>query len=250
MITGDLLKFAGVRRRAILVGDGREPRASPPHARREPRRDRLRVRRRALDLAGQRGPASARAALGDRRPCSRRTRGRRADRHRLGLQRPRAGRDRRAGAPARGEGAGRPAGDRAPDRAPRRVRARAGRAAVRAAPAGLRRRGLAREARVRPRRQRVRRDRRPAALGVDRARDQARLARAGLLPRQPNRPERERVRDDQVPHDARRRRGAAGGARAPTTRPRARSSRSRTIRASRASAASCAASRSTRSRRC
>ena len=40
---------------------------------------------------------------------------------------------------------------------------------------------------VRPRRQRVRRDRRAAALGVHRARDQARLARAGLLPRQPDR---------------------------------------------------------------
>ena len=46
---------------------------------------------------------------------------------------------------------------------------------------------------------------------ADRAGDQAGHRRAGLLPAGPGRPWRRDVPDVQVPHDARRRRGAAGG---------------------------------------
>ena len=74
--------------------------------------------------------------------------------------------------------------------------------------------------------------------------------RPGLLPRPAHRPRRAAVRDVQVPDDGRRRRRPAGGARAARTRPRARSSRSATTRASRPSGGSSAASRSTSSRTC
>ena len=100
--------------------------------------------------------------------------GRRADRHRLGLLRPRqllqiVEHAHRLGR----EGADRAEDDRAA-RPARRVRPRPGRAAVRAAAAGLRRRRLGGEADVRPRRRRPRRRRRAAALAGDRGGDQAR----------------------------------------------------------------------------
>ena len=249
MITGDLLKFAGVRRRAILVGTGE----SLARLRRTLGASRggidyefVGALSTSPDSAGLRplGPPSSTAGRARGAP------GRRADRHRLGLQRPRADGDRRAGAQARGEGARRPAGDGAPDRARGEYVPGQGvplfelRPPVFVGADWLVKRGFdlvvsALVAIVGL-----------AALGADRARDQARLARAGLLPRQPRRLERARVRDDQVPDDARRRRGRSRRSSSVATRPRARSSRSGTIRASRASARSCAASRSTRSRRC
>ena len=77
----------------------------------------------------------------------------------------------------------------------------------------------------------ARRRRRAAVLAADRCRDQARLARPGALSRPACRAERAGVRDAQVPHDARRRRGAAGRSSRRRTRPRARCSRSATTRA-------------------
>ena len=88
--------------------------------------------------------------------------------------------------------------------AARRVRPGSGRAALRAAPARLRRRRLGdRSARSTSSSASV-----VFLVGLplwllDRARDQARLARAGLLPRPARRSRRARVRDAQVPDDAR-----------------------------------------------
>ena len=108
IVSGDLLKLAGVRRRAILVGDGREPRAASPGTRSEPGRDRLRVHRRCRDFVRRRRPAVAREPrLAADRPGS--ARGGRVDRDRFRLQRSPAGRDRRAGPQARRKSPGRPA---------------------------------------------------------------------------------------------------------------------------------------------
>ena len=73
-----------------------------------------------------------------------------------------------------------------------RVRPGPGRAAVRAAPAGVRGHRLGGEARLRPGRQPGRDRARAAALAADRRGDQAHLARAGLLPRPARRPRRAR----------------------------------------------------------
>ena len=107
-----------------------------------------------------------------------------------------------------------------------------GRAAVRAAAAGLRRRRLGGEAHVRPRRRR----RSIVVVGlplwlVIAAAIKLDLARPGLLPRPAHRPRRAAVRDAQVPDDGRRRRRAAGRARARERGRAARSSRSATTRA-------------------
>ena len=155
---------------------GRERRAPAAHARRHARRDRLLVRRSDLADAGRHPDPEARLA---RRP-RRRARGpprRRADRERRRRQRRAARRARRAGAPARRAGARR-ADDRGDPHAARRVRPGPGGPALRAAPAGLRRRRLGDEAAVRPRGLVGRLHRRPADLAPHRRRDQARLARA------------------------------------------------------------------------
>ena len=125
-----------------------------------------------------------------------------------------------------------------------------GRAALRAAAAGLRRHRLGDQAHVRPRRQR----RSSSSLGLP-----VWLAIAAaikLTSRGPvfyrdraHRARRARVPDVQVPDDVRRRRRAAGELER-RTRPRARCSRSATTRGSRASALSCGGSRSTRCRTC
>ena len=132
----------------------------------------------------------------------------------------------------------------------RRVRPRAGRAAVRTAAARLRRRGLGGQADVRPARQRARHRGRDAALAGDRGGDQAHLARAGVLPGPAHRPRRAGLRDVQVPDDGRRRRRAAGRARARERgRGRAVQDPRRPARDV-ASGGSCGASRSTSSRTC
>ena len=151
-ISREALHILGVRRRAIVVGEGEHL----EHLLRT-----LGSARGGIDyefvgvVSGERGrgPAAARR----RRGPSGRARGaprRRADRHRLGLLRPRAAPDRRARAPLGREGADRAEDDRAA-RPARRVRPGAGRAALRAPAAGLRGRRLGGEADVRPRRQRA-----------------------------------------------------------------------------------------------
>ena len=163
------------------------------------RRD-ARLRPRRLVRAGSRRPAGSAPRAGTAgRDRAQRGRLRRGDRARTG----------RDGAPDGRAGADRAEDDRAPAAA-RRVRARPGRAALRAAAARARRRGLGGQEGVRPRRQLRRRAHRAADLAPDRGRDQARLARPGALPRPPHRRRRAGVRDAQVPDDGAGRGRAAG----------------------------------------
>ena len=161
-------------------------------ARLRPRRHRLRVRRRRQpEPIDGRDLPRARRARGAARGA-RRAPGRRADRHRLGLHRARAARRSSSTRTARGVKV-----RIAPKTtellvAARRVRPGPGRAAVRAAPAGVRRHRLGGEAR-RSTWSSAGRDRaRAAALARDRRGDQAHLARAGLLPRSAHRARRAR----------------------------------------------------------
>ena len=67
----ELMKAAGVRRKVVLVGEGRQPRAAPPRARRDARRARLRVpRRRLLPGRWTSCPSSARRSPSSRRSSS------------------------------------------------------------------------------------------------------------------------------------------------------------------------------------
>ena len=121
--------------------------------------------------------------------------------------------DRRRGAPGGREGARCAEDDRDPGPA-RPLHPGAGRAALRAAPAGLRRGRLGDQARLRPRRQR----RSSLVFGLplwiaDRPRREADLGRPSLLSRPPSRRRRARVLDAQVPDDVPRRGRAAGRAR-------------------------------------
>ena len=148
-ISREALHILGVRRRAIVVGEGEHLHHLLLTLGSRPGGHRVRVRR-----SGQRrGRDAARAseARPRRRPSGRARRASRgrADRHRLGLLRPAAVPDRRPGAPRRREGQDRAEDDRAADPA-RRVRSRAGRAAVRAQAARLRRRRVGGQALVRP----------------------------------------------------------------------------------------------------
>ncbi len=212
MLSREALHALGVRRRAIVVGEGEHL----DHLLRSlgPVRggidyDFIGVVSR--DPTADLRPAAARRlrepALGARRAPDRR-----ADRHRLGLQRARPAPDGRGRAPQRREGPRRAEDDRAAGPA-RGVRAGPGTAALRAAPAGLRRNRLGDQARVRPRRQLARRRRRAAGLARDRGADQADLQRAGLLPRPAHRARGADVPHVQVPDDARGRRRAAQRAR-------------------------------------
>ena len=106
VLTGGLMRVAGVTRRALLVGDGAGGRAPAPDARLLARRDRLRVRRRDRPDARGRRPARARRPL---QPAggARHAAARRADRRRRGDGRGDAAGDRRAGPPPRRAGADR-----------------------------------------------------------------------------------------------------------------------------------------------
>ena len=129
------------------------------------------------------------------------------------------------------QGARRAADDRAADRA-RRVRAGPGRAAVRAAPADLRRRRVGDQAHVRPRRRHADRRRRAARLAAARGwRSSCRRPARSSTRDRADRARRAAVRDAQVPHDGRRRRRASRARSRARTRRRARCSRSATTRA-------------------
>ena len=251
VVTGDLLKLAGVRRRAILVGEGESLARLRRTARREPRRDRLPVHRGGRDLVRRRAACRCWGTSPSLPTVLAHARGRRADRDRLRLQRPGARRDRRAGAPARASRCASPrarpscsssgAASTCPGRA---FRSSSCRPPVFAGADWVVKRGFdlvvsALIAVVRL-----------AVLAADRTRDQARLARPRLLPRPARRPERAGVRHAQVPHDVRRRRGPAGGARG------GERGRGRPLQDPRrpprdaGRTACCGGSRSTRSRRC
>ena len=147
LVTRDVWRLAGVRRRAVLLGSG----------------ERLVDLRRALGLGrggidyeflgavvsdgDEIGHARARHASTTCPRAARAPAPRRADRQRRRSRRRGVARSRRAGAPVRREGADRADDDGAPDAA-RRVRPGAGRAALRAAPAGLRRARLDGQARA------------------------------------------------------------------------------------------------------
>ncbi len=83
IVTGDLWRVAGVRRRAVLVGEGAAARVAAAHARARSRRHRLRLRRRPLRRRRRHRAAAARAARGavgrardpDRRRADRERRG-------------------------------------------------------------------------------------------------------------------------------------------------------------------------------
>ena len=62
-VTGDMLRVAGARRHAILVGDGGAARHAAARARPRSRRHRLRVRRRPVRRRRDRGSAAARPRL-------------------------------------------------------------------------------------------------------------------------------------------------------------------------------------------
>ena len=173
--------------------------ASPRHARREPWRHRLRVRRRGRARFRGRGAARDGAAP-------------RADRRGLRSSRRSPSGDRRGGAPPRCEGSRRTADDRAAGRA-RGVRSRSGRAALRAAAADLRRHTVGDEAGVRHRRRCRDRHHRSARLADHRPADQGDVPRAGALSGCASRPRRARLPHAEVPHDGRRRCGPAERAR-------------------------------------
>ena len=74
IVTADMWRVAGARRRAMLVGERRAARLAAPRPRARPRRDRLRVRRRPLratsDGRGRGRAAAARPARATSRACS------------------------------------------------------------------------------------------------------------------------------------------------------------------------------------
>ena len=152
-ISREALHVLGVRRRAIVVGEGEhlDHLLRTLGSVRGGHRVRLRRRRQRASRRRQRACRCS-AASRTCAPCSTQQPDRRADRHRLRLLRARAAPDRRARAPRRREGADRAEDDRAA-RPARRVRARPGRAALRAPAAGLRRHRLGGQADVRPARQ-------------------------------------------------------------------------------------------------
>ena len=208
MLTGAILRAAGYRRRAVLVGTGQ------PHRGGRARADRRGAR------AGRDGRLHlADAAAGQRAALAGPDRGRRRGARRL----PRAGSDHRrpglpAGARRRPRGyvpsARRDGPDRAVDdgdpRPARRVRPGRVGAAVRAAPAGVRRRRLLRQADVRPRRLGAAADRARAVPGRDRRDRALHVARADHLPLLPAGDRRRDVRLPEVPHDVLGRRRAPG----------------------------------------
>ena len=224
-----LLRAAGYRRRAVLVGSGKHIEdvhsalVDEVHAPVDmigfisltPRPDNgLRSLGRIEDLAGgARSPP--RAGGHHRRPR---------------LPRGARGRSRRPVPPARRDRADRAVDDGDP-RAPRGVRPGRVGAAVRAAPAGVRRLRLPRQAQLRlHRRAAADRAAQPAA-DRDRARGLHHLARPGALPLDPAGHRRRAVRLLQVPHDALGRRSAPGRPRVAQRGHAARCSRSAATRA-------------------
>ncbi len=146
-VSGMVLRAAGYRRRAVLVGSGSNIQAVS-HALRDSQRDRALRLRHAHARRAARRPARLPLARAARAPLRRDRRG--ADRRR----RLPPGRGRRAGRPvppARRARARRAVDDGDPD-GPGRVRPRPGAAAVRAQAAGLRGRRLRDQADLRPRR--------------------------------------------------------------------------------------------------
>ena len=250
VLTRDVLQLAGVRRRAVLVGEGEQLDEAPAHARLGPQRHPLRVPRRGRAGRRHRRPAVARRPRRSCRSILREQRRARADR------RPTAASARTSCSSSSKKRTATACASRSRRArrscccsAPSTSRARA----CRSSSCGRRRLagwewGVKRGFDIVVSTLRDRR--RLAAVGGDRLCDQAHLARAGVLPRPAHRSRRSAVRDDEVPDDVRRRGGAPGRARGGRTRRRGRCSRSRTTRVSRASAASCAASRSTSCRRC
>ena len=208
-LTGALLRAAGYRRRAVLVGTGKHIRdvahalADAPHS--------------PIEVVGFLSPTALPAnglrslgSLGAAAERARHRTDRRGDHRRPGLP---PGRGRGAGRPlppARGARADRAVDDGDPD-PPRRVRAGPVGAAVRAELAGLRGRRLRAQAHLRPgRRDAAAGAAEPAAAG-DRARREAVLARAGRVPLDAPGDRAAAVCVPEVPHDAHRRRAAPGG---------------------------------------
>ena len=177
-LTGVLLRAAGYRRRAVLVGYRQAHRATSPtrSATRRTRRSRSSASSRPRTL-----PANGLRALGsleDLDGVLGSERDRRGDHRRPRLPPGRGGRARRPVPSARRARAARAVDDGDPD-PPRRVRAGPVGAAVRARPARVRGRRLRAQAHLRPRRRdAAARAAQPAAAG-DRDRRARLLARAG-----------------------------------------------------------------------
>ena len=180
-LTGALLRAAGYRRRAVLVGTGRHIR-DVAHA--LVRRAALADRGRRLpfaDGAARERPAFAGLARRSSAERARQRTDRRGDHRRPGLP---AGRGGRAGRPLPPPRRARAAGavdDGDPD-PPRRVRARPVGAAVRAELAGVRGRRLRAQAHLRRRRRDAAAGAAQPAAAGDRARREAVLARADRVP--------------------------------------------------------------------
>ena len=173
--TGVLLRAAGYRRRAVLVGSGSHIEEVAPRARRRGPRARRHARLHLAHAAARQRPALARP---DRGPAGGARAPPRAGGHhrRPGLPGGARGRAGRPVPPARGHRADRALDDGDPG-APRGVRARRVGAAVRAAPAGVRRLRLLRQAQLRLRRRAAPAARAQPAAAGDRDRGRDHLAR-------------------------------------------------------------------------